>query len=184
MKARLVLTRVQRRDHLNIRIPKNLHSDRNYLRSRSIRRPSHEWGLGIVFDDQLGCLGSAFIAELSQKLKTEVNSCSDATTANSVAVCYNALVDRDGTSAMLELEASSARIARALAYAREHLTERLSIEVLAGVASLSERQFGRAFRSETGETLARAVERMRVEAARARLEGTSEPIEISWFLGY
>ncbi|KRB85504.1 AraC family transcriptional regulator [Sphingomonas sp. Root710] len=80
-------------------------------------------------------------------------------------------------SAMLELEPSSDRIHRALLYAREHLAEPLSVGKLAEVAALSERQFGRAFRAETGETPARAIERLRVEAARTRLENGRETIE-------
>lgn len=81
-------------------------------------------------------------------------------------------------SAMLELDASSDRIKKSLAYIREHLTDDLSVGKLAHVAALSERQFGRAFRAETGETPARAVERLRAEAARVRLEGGRESIEM------
>jgi transcriptional regulator GlxA family with amidase domain len=40
------------------------------------------------------------------------------------------------------------------------------------------REFGPAFRRETGETPAKAVERLRVEAARVRLQEISEPIEL------
>ena len=39
------------------------------------------------------------------------------------------------------------------------------------------RQFGRAFRSQTGETPAKAVERLRVEAACACLHSGAEPTE-------
>jgi len=80
-------------------------------------------------------------------------------------------------SAMSQMEPESDRIRIALNFAREHLAEALPVERLADAASLSLRQFGRAFRRETGETPARAVERLRVEAARLRLQGGSEPIE-------
>ncbi len=66
----------------------------------------------------------------------------------------------------------------ALAYAREHLAEPLPVERLAEAARLSPRQFGRAFRAETGETPAKAVERLRVEAARLRVEEGAEPVEV------
>ena len=65
----------------------------------------------------------------------------------------------------------------ALAFAREHLAEPLPLERLAEAARLSPRQFGRAFRQATGETPAKAVERLRVEAARLRLEEGTEPVE-------
>ena len=76
------------------------------------------------------------------------------------------------------LEPGSDRMRLALAYAREHLAEPLPVERLAGAARLSPRQFGRAFREETGETPAKAVERLRVEAARLRIEEGSEPVEV------
>lgn len=79
---------------------------------------------------------------------------------------------------MSELEPRTDRIRRALAYADEHLAEPLSTETLADAASLSPRQFTRVFRDETGETPAKAVERLRAEAARLRLVESAEPIEI------
>lgn len=80
-------------------------------------------------------------------------------------------------SAMLALEPGSDRVRRALSFARDHLGEKLPVERLAEAAHLSPRQFGRAFRAETGETPAKAVERLRAEAARARIEFGSEPVE-------
>jgi transcriptional regulator GlxA family with amidase domain len=80
-------------------------------------------------------------------------------------------------STMLDLEPRPGRIRDALAYARTHLLERLSVEQLAEVAKISPRQFARQFAAETGETPARAVERLRCEAAMPRIEDTSEPLE-------
>lgn len=80
-------------------------------------------------------------------------------------------------SAMSQMEPESDRIRIALNFAREHLAESLPVERLAEAARLSLRQFGRAFRRETGETPAKAVERLRVEAACLRLQDGSEPIE-------
>jgi transcriptional regulator GlxA family with amidase domain len=51
-----------------------------------------------------------------------------------------------------------------------------SIEAMAAHACMSPRHFARAFRAETGVTPARYVERVRLEAARRRLEDTAEPI--------
>lgn len=81
-------------------------------------------------------------------------------------------------SALLEMEPDSDRIRTVLTYIREHLTETLSLERLSQVACLSQRQFGRAFLAETGETPAKAVERLRAEVARERVENGNEPIEI------
>lgn len=76
------------------------------------------------------------------------------------------------------MEPETDRIRMALSFARDHLSEPLPIERLAEAARLSVRQFGRAFRRETGETPAKAVERLRVEAARVRLQEGSEPVEL------
>lgn len=46
----------------------------------------------------------------------------------------------------------------------------LTVDELAQVAALSPRQFSRAFRAETGQTPAKAVEQIRLEAARLMLE--------------
>jgi transcriptional regulator GlxA family with amidase domain len=80
-------------------------------------------------------------------------------------------------STMLDLEPRPGRIRDALAYARAHLGEKLSVEQLADVARISPRQFARQFTAETGETPARAVERLRCEAALPRIESSSEPLE-------
>ena len=51
-----------------------------------------------------------------------------------------------------------------------------SVDAMATRAHMSPRHFARAFRAETGMTPARYVERVRLEAARRRLEETREPI--------
>ena len=64
-----------------------------------------------------------------------------------------------------------------LAWARERLGEALTVEQLAGEAGMSPRHFARAFVAETGVTPAKAVERLRLEAARARVEGAVAPLD-------
>ncbi len=53
-----------------------------------------------------------------------------------------------------------------------------SVAALAARAHMSPRHFARAFRAETGLTPARYVERVRLEAARRRLEDTGEPVAV------
>ena len=81
-------------------------------------------------------------------------------------------------SQMLEIEPRSDRIQRALAYARCNLQTPLSVPQLATAAHLSPRQFSRAFQAETGLSPAKAVERLRVEAARLMLSQSRHPIEV------
>src|SRR5260370_34521308 len=80
-------------------------------------------------------------------------------------------------SELLALDTPSDRVARTLVFAQAHLAEVLTVERLATIACLSPRQFSRAFRAETGETPAGAVERLRAEAATSRGETGSEPLE-------
>lgn len=80
-------------------------------------------------------------------------------------------------SELLSLAASSDRIQKALIHARTHLTNPLGVEELAEVAALSPRQFSRAFRAETGQSPAKAVEQLRLEAARILLEDTRHSLE-------
>jgi transcriptional regulator GlxA family with amidase domain len=51
-----------------------------------------------------------------------------------------------------------------------------SVEAMAARANMSARHFARAFAAETGITPARYVERVRLEAARRRLEDGAEPV--------
>jgi transcriptional regulator GlxA family with amidase domain len=73
-------------------------------------------------------------------------------------------------SVLLDLEPKSDRIQKALNYANRNLQSALSVEELADAAGLSPRQFSRAFRAETGQSPAKAVENLRVEAARLLME--------------
>ncbi len=81
-------------------------------------------------------------------------------------------------SALLDMEPKSDRIQTALAYAKRNLGQTLSVARLAGAAHLSPRQFSRAFLAETGQSPAKAVERLRVEAARLMLEQSRHPVEV------
>jgi transcriptional regulator GlxA family with amidase domain len=80
-------------------------------------------------------------------------------------------------SALLELERPDTRFGALLGWARERLAEPLGVERLADRAAMSPRHFARAFAAETGVTPAKAIERLRVEAARERIEAGPEPID-------
>jgi transcriptional regulator GlxA family with amidase domain len=81
-------------------------------------------------------------------------------------------------SALLELEPKSDRIQSALAYAKRNLDKPLTVRQLAAAAHLSPRQFSRVFRAETGQSPAKAVENLRIEAARLMMEQSRHPIDV------
>jgi transcriptional regulator GlxA family with amidase domain len=81
-------------------------------------------------------------------------------------------------STLLALEPKSDRVQNALAYAKRNLDKPLTVEHLAEAAHLSPRQFSRVFRAETGQSPAKAIENLRLEAARLMVEQSSHPIEV------
>ena len=64
-----------------------------------------------------------------------------------------------------------------LDHVRSHLRDRLDVDELAGLARMSPRNFSRCFAAEVGVTPARAVERLRVEAALAALESGARSVQ-------
>jgi transcriptional regulator GlxA family with amidase domain len=80
-------------------------------------------------------------------------------------------------SALLALERPQGRFALLLDHVRSHLAERHAVQDLAARACMSPRHFARAFTAETGRTPARAVERLRVDAARAALDSGARSLQ-------
>jgi transcriptional regulator GlxA family with amidase domain len=87
-------------------------------------------------------------------------------------------------SALLDLDSENDRFAKLNAWMREHLDLDLSVERLAHQAAMSERNFARAYAEETGTTPAKAVERLRADAARAALERGGQIQEIARKTGF
>ncbi|MGK9050746.1 GlxA family transcriptional regulator [Neorhizobium petrolearium] len=80
-------------------------------------------------------------------------------------------------SALVELGGRTGRFSGLIAWMREHLAEPLTVERLADHVAMSPRNFARTFAAETGTTPAKAVERLRLEAARAAIETGHTPLE-------
>ena len=80
-------------------------------------------------------------------------------------------------SATLSLQGGDASFDALQAWMAEHLGGDLGIAALARRAGMSERSFVRRYPAATGLTPARAVERLRVEAARGLLAETGTPVK-------
>ncbi|WP_138762707.1 GlxA family transcriptional regulator [Pseudomonas lactis] len=80
-------------------------------------------------------------------------------------------------SVTLSLQKSDSRFAELHAWIADNLTLELSIATLAAQAGMSERSFVRHYRTETGQTPARAVELIRVENARRQLADSTTSIK-------
>lgn len=80
-------------------------------------------------------------------------------------------------SAALALQAAEDRFGALHQWINDHLSGDLSLAVLADQAGMSERSFSRHYAEATGQTPARAVEQLRVEAARRLLSESRVPIK-------
>lgn len=80
-------------------------------------------------------------------------------------------------STALSLQAAEDRFGALHEWINAHLADELSLPVLAEQARMSERSFSRHYGQATGLTPARAVERLRVEAARRMLSESRLPVK-------
>ena len=80
-------------------------------------------------------------------------------------------------SAALALQAADDRFGALHDWINRHLVSDLSLSVLANQAGMSERSFSRHYAEATGQTPARAIERLRVDAARRLLSETRLPVK-------
>jgi len=99
-------------------------------------------------------------------------------TARVLVVYHRRVGGQAQFSVMLEMEPATDRLRRALAFAREHLAEPLPVQRLAESVHVGARQLSRLFLRETGESPAKAVERLRTEVAHSRVTDTTDAIEI------
>jgi transcriptional regulator GlxA family with amidase domain len=139
-----------------------LEPDRIYVRDGNIWSSA---GITAGIDLALALVAEDFGEEVAQR------------TARQLVVYHRRSGGQSQFSSLLELKAPAGRFGPLLTWAREHLDERLTVDDLADRAGMSARHFTRAFIAETGTTPSKAIERLRVEAARSRVQGSSEAIE-------
>jgi transcriptional regulator GlxA family with amidase domain len=80
-------------------------------------------------------------------------------------------------SASLALQSAQDRFGALHDWIRSHLADDLSLSVLAHQAGMSERSFSRHYAEAAGQTPARAIERLRVEAAQNLLLESRLPVK-------
>lgn len=97
--------------------------------------------------------------------------------AQEMVVYYRRPGGQSQFSALAELGGDATTFSPLFDWMRSHLSERLTVEQLAEHMAMSPRNFSRAFVRVVGISPAKAVERLRLEAARERVENSREPIE-------
>lgn len=149
---------------LQRRFPKiSVEDDRIFIIDGSIWTSA---GMSAGIDLALGMVEKDFGAEVARSV------------AQNLVVYHRRAGGQSQHSALLEMDAKSDRIQNALAYAKRNLRSSLTVDQLADAARLSPRQFSRAFRTETGQSPAKAVEHLRVEAARLMIEQSRHSIDV------
>lgn len=97
--------------------------------------------------------------------------------AQEMVVYYRRPGGQSQFSALIDLGGEETPFSALLDWMRTHLSERLTVEQLADHMAMSPRNFSRAFTRAIGVSPAKAVERLRLETARERVENSQERIE-------
>jgi transcriptional regulator GlxA family with amidase domain len=98
-------------------------------------------------------------------------------TAQQLVVYHRRPGGQSQFSPLLEMERNDGRFGELWDHVRAHLRDRLSVAELARVSCMSPRNFSRVFTEEVGIAPAKAIERLRVDAARAALESGRHSIQ-------
>jgi transcriptional regulator GlxA family with amidase domain len=152
-----------RSDHFARRYPKvRLEPDRIFVREGEIWSSA---GITAGIDLALAMIEDDFGCEVARQ------------TAQQLVVHQRRPGGQSQFSALLDMGGPNGRFAELMDWMRDRLCEPLGVERLADQAAMSPRHFARAFTAETGVTPAKAVERLRLEAARVRVESSHEPID-------
>ena len=134
-----------------------LEADRIYVRDGNVWTSA---GITAGIDLALAMVAEDFGDEIAQK------------TARQLVLYHRRSGGQSQFSSLLELKAPTGRFGPLLAWAREHLDAPLTVEDMAEQAGMSSRHFTRAFIAETGTTPSKAVERLRIEVARQRVQSS------------
>jgi transcriptional regulator GlxA family with amidase domain len=161
--GRRATTHWQRTRHFLKAYPQvKLEPDRIFVRDGDVWTSA---GISAGIDLSLAMIAEDYGEEIAQK------------TARQLVLYHRRSGGQSQFSSLLELKAPNGRFGPLLAWAREHLDAPLTVEDLAEQAGMSSRHFTRAFMAETGTTPSKAVERLRIEVARQRVQSSSEAIE-------
>jgi transcriptional regulator GlxA family with amidase domain len=150
-------------DDFGRRFPKvKLEADRIFIRDGNIWTSA---GISAGIDLALALIEDDLGAEIARR------------TAQQLVVHQRRPGGQSQFSALVDLGGRTGRFAPLIDWMRTHLAEPLTVERLADQAAMSPRNFARAFAAETGTTPAKAVERLRLEIARAAVETGAGPLD-------
>lgn len=145
------------------RFPKvRLDADRIYVRDGKVWSSA---GITAGIDLALALIGEDLGEDVARR------------TAQQLVVYHRRPGGQSQFSPLLQMERADGRFGKLWDHVRTHLGDRLSIDELARLSCMSPRNFSRAFKEEVGIAPAKAVERLRVDTARADLESGNPGIQ-------
>ena len=139
-----------------------LDADRIYVRDGKIWSSA---GITAGIDLALALIGEDLGEEIARR------------TAQQLVVYHRRPGGQSQFSPLLQMERTDGRFGALWDHVRTHLRDRLSVAELAGASCMSPRNFSRVFTQEVGIAPAKAVERLRVDTARAALESGGNSIQ-------
>ena len=139
-----------------------LEPDRIYIRDGRIWSSA---GITAGIDLALALIGEDLGEEIARR------------TAQQLVVYHRRPGGQSQFSPLLQMERTDGRFGELWDHVRTHLHDRLSVTELARVSCMSPRNFSRVFTEEVGVAPAKAVERLRVDTARAALESGGHSIQ-------
>jgi len=145
------------------RFPKvRLDADRIYVRDGRVWSSA---GITAGIDLALALIGEDLGEDIARR------------TAQQLVVYHRRPGGQSQFSPLLQMERADGRFGKLWDHVRTHLRDRLGIAELARLSCMSPRNFSRAFKEEVGIAPAKAIERLRVDTARAALESGSPTIQ-------
>ena len=139
-----------------------LDADRIYVRDGKIWSSA---GITAGIDLALALIGEDLGEEIARR------------TAQQLVVYHRRPGGQSQFSPLLQMERTDGRFGELWDHVRTHLGDRLSVTELAKLSCMSPRNFSRVFTEEVGIAPAKAVERLRVDTARAALESGGHSIQ-------
>jgi transcriptional regulator GlxA family with amidase domain len=140
-----------------------LDADRIFIKENNIWTSA---GISAGIDLALALIGEDMGEDIARK------------TAQQLVVYHRRPGGQSQFSPLLEIERTDGHFTALFEYMRAHLHRQLSVVELASYCCMSPRNFSRLFTAEVGVTPAKAVERLRVDAARASLESGPQSVQL------
>ncbi|MWV42907.1 helix-turn-helix domain-containing protein [Paenibacillus sp. HJL G12] len=144
-----------------------------------------EWVLQLLMDLQMKTKVTLQVQQShsEEKLYDVVNGIHTMEHLQSWIIQY--LIELSGKLSILSVRSKRTEVIRAQQYVIQHVTEKLTLEDMAGYLNLNSSYFSRLFKRETNQNFIEYVNRVKLQKAKQLLQQSNKTVEeISDYLGY